>query len=90
MTTEHLKPLLDDVRGMRLLSFGDVPEVAQMVRVGRLAALAKPVAGDVVRRLVSRTIAQQLSAAVETATAPHQYALSTKQGLNASPTCCSH
>ena len=100
MTTEHLRPLLDDVRGMRLLSClasnlagADVPEVAvQMVRVGRLTALAKPdggvrgiVAGDVVRRL-PRTIAQQLSAAVETATAPHQYALSTKAGTE----CIAH
>ena len=42
-------------------------------------------AGDVVRRLVSRTIAQQLSAAVETATAPHQYALSTKAGTECIP-----
>ena len=96
MTTEHLRPLLDDAGGMRLLSclasnlaVAEEPEVAvQMVRVGRLTVLAKPdggvrgiVAGNVVRRLVSRTIAQQL---LETATAPHQYALSTK------PTCCSH
>ena len=44
------------------------------------------VAGDVVRRLVSRTIAQQLSAAVETATAPHQCALSTKAGTE----CIAH
>ena len=101
MTTEHLRPLLDDVRGMRLLSclasnlaVVDVPEVAvQMVRVGRLTALAKPdggvrgiVAGDVVRRLVSRTIAQQLSAAVETATATHQKTLSTKAGTE----CIAH
>ena len=101
VTTEHLRPLLDDVRGMRLLSclasnlaVADVPEVAvQMVRVGRLTALTKPdggvrgiVAGDVVRRLVSRTIAQQLSAAVETVTAPHQYALSTKAGTE----CIAH
>ena len=91
MTAEHLRPLLDDVRKMRLLSclasnlaVADVPGVAvQMVRVGRLTALTKPdggvrgiVAGDVVRRLVSKTIAQQLSAAVETATTPRQHALS--------------
>ena len=44
------------------------------------------VAGDVVRRLVSRTIAQQLSATVETATAPHQCALSTKAGTE----CIAH
>ena len=37
------------------------------------------VAGEVVRRLVAR-IAQQLGPAVEVATAPFQYALSTKAG----------
>ena len=36
------------------------------------------VAGDVVRRLVARTIAQQLGPAVKAATAPYQYALSTR------------
>ena len=54
MTTEHLRPLLDDVRKMRFLSclasnlaVEEVPEVAvQMVRVGRLTALAKPDGGD--------------------------------------------
>ena len=38
------------------------------------------VVGDVVCRMVSRTIAQQLSAAVETQTAPQKHALSTKAG----------
>ena len=49
MTTEHLRPLLSDIRGMRLLSAlgsrlatADVPEVAvQMVRLGRMTALTK-------------------------------------------------
>ena len=36
------------------------------------------VVGDIVRRLVSRTIAQQLATAVEKATAPNQNALSTR------------
>ena len=43
-----------------------------MVRLGRLTALSKPdggvrgiIAGDVVRRLVARTMSQQLSPAVE-------------------------
>ena len=93
MTTEHLRPLLDDVRRMRLLSclasnlaVADVPEVAiQMVRVGRLAALAKPeggvwsiVASDVVRRFGVQN--HCLNRAMETATAPHQHDLSTKAG----------
>ena len=39
--------------------------------------------GDVIRRLVARTMSQQLSKTAEAATAPHQYALSAHalQGL---------
>ena len=55
-------------------------EVFSAVRMGRITALQKPsgrirgiVVGDLVRRLVSRTIAQQIGPAVEVATAPHQY-----------------
>ena len=44
------------------------------------------VAGDVVRRLVARTISQQLEKAVEGATAPSQYALKTRAGCE----CVSH
>ena len=44
------------------------------------------VAGDVVRRLVAKTIAQQLTKVVEKATAPFQYALSTQAGCE----CVSH
>ena len=44
------------------------------------------VAGDIVRRLVARTISQQLSSAVESATAPFQYALSTRAGCE----CVAH
>ena len=53
--------------------------------VNRLTPLSKPdggvrgiVSGDVIRRLVARTIAQQLGEAIKSATAPHQYALSTR------------
>ena len=56
-------------------------EILQAVRMGRMTALQKPnggvrgiVAGDIIRRLVGRTIAQQLAPAVERATAPFQYA----------------
>ena len=52
-----------------------------------MTALQKPtggvrgiVVGDFVRRLVARTLAQQLGPAVESATAPFQFALSTKAG----------
>ena len=57
------------------------------IRQGRMIALQKArggvkgiVVGDVVRRLVARTMAQQLSKALEAATAPHQYAMSTRAG----------
>ena len=57
------------------------------LRYGRLTALRKPdggvraiVVGDVFRRVVARTIAQQYTKKVEEATAPHQYALKTKAG----------
>ena len=42
--------------------------------------------GDIIRRLIARTIAQQISKQVEDATAPHQYALQTKSGCE----CVSH
>ena len=101
MTNEHLRLLLDDARGRKLLfAVGEqlaraaVPEeVIEMVRVGRLTALTKPdggvrgiVVGDTVRRLVARTIAQQLATTVEKATAPYQYALSTRAGCE----CIAH
>ena len=62
-------------------------------RVGRMTASRKPdggvrgiVAGDVIRRLVARTIAQQLEKTVEAATPPHQHALSTRSGCE----CIAH
>ena len=85
MTNEHLRPLLDNPRDMHLfcrvaelLARGDVPEgVALILGRERITALQKLgggvraiAAGDVVRRLVARTIAQQLGKAVEVATAP--------------------
>ena len=62
-------------------------EVMVAIRCGRITALQKPdkgvrgiVVGDIFRRFVARTIAQQLRAKVEVATSPHQYALKTKAG----------
>ena len=62
-------------------------DIVELVRLGRMTVLQKPnggvrgiVAGDIIRRLVARTISQQLSSVVERATAPFQYALSTKSG----------
>ena len=101
MTNEYLRPLLDSERDMHLffkvgelLARGDIPEnVASVLRKGRLTALQKPgggvrgiVAGDVIRRLVARTVAQQLGKAVAHATAPFQYALSTRAGCE----CVAH
>ena len=61
-------------------------EVVDAIRLGRLTTLQKPngvrgiVVGDIIRRLVARTIAQQFSSTIEQATAPFQCALSTKAG----------
>ena len=74
MTNEHLRPLLDDARGRRLLfAFGEqlaraaVPqEIVEMVKAGRLTVWTKfdlgirgVVVGNTVRRLVARTVGQQ-------------------------------
>ena len=76
------------------LAQGRAPEVAvQAIRLGRLTALRKTgggvrgiVAGDVFRRLTSRTMAQQLGEVVKRATSPFQYALSTRAGCE----CIAH
>ena len=64
-----------------------------VVRLGRMTALQKQdggvrgiVAGDVLRRLVSRTTAQQIMPAVERFTSPFQYALRTRAGTE----CVAH
>ena len=95
MTVEHLRPLLDLMRDQRLLCklaekvarANITPTVIEAIRMGRMTALRKAnggvrgiVVGDVVKRLVARTIAQQLGPQVEAATAPFQYALSTRAG----------
>ena len=101
MTAEHLKPLLDNFRDTELfcqvgehLAQGKIPrDVLEIVRMGRMMALQKAnggvrgiVAGDMVRRLVTRTIAQQIRGPVERATSPFQYALSTRAGTE----CIAH
>ena len=95
MTTDHLRPLLDHVEDTQLfflsgeqLAQARVPlTIHTTIRQGRMTALQKPrggvrgiVVGDVVRRLVARTMAKQLIKAVKAATAPHQYAMSTRAG----------
>ena len=63
------------------------------VRLRRMTALQKPdggvrgiVTGDVLRRVVSRTIAQQIMPAVERFTSPFQFALRTRAGTE----CVAH
>ena len=101
MTAEHVKPLLEndnDAESLcqvaQLFCRGHIPsEVLSVIRMGRLTALQKPtvgvrgiVAGDILRRLVSRTVDQQIRQQVERATAPFQYALSTRAGCE----CMAH
>ena len=93
MTADHLFPILENERDSSLfvqaatsLARGNIPEVImEAIRLGQMTALRKPdggvrgiVVGDIVRRLVARTIAKQVSKQAEKATAPFQYALSTK------------
>ena len=94
MTVEHLRPLLDSVTDQWLCKLAEqvaqgriTTTVIEAIRMGRMTALRKAnggvrgiVVGDVVRRLVARTVAQQLAPQVESATAPFQYALSTRAG----------
>ena len=83
MTSEHLRPLLehheDMTRFWRLAKAAVHDDIVELVRLGRMTALQKPngfvrgiVAGDIIRRLVARTVSQQLSPVVERATAPFQ------------------
>ena len=98
MHSDHLYPLLERPRDSELLAqmasamaLVDIPE--DIIRLGRVTASQKPDGGirgvvveDVLRRLVARTIAQQVSKKAEAATAPFQNALSTKAGCD----CVAH
>ena len=101
MTAEHVRPVLDSERDgesfwrmcEEFARAGTPDEVVQALRMGRMTALQKPsggvrgiVVGDFVRRLVARTLAQQLAPAVELATSPFQFALTTKSGCE----CVAH
>ena len=101
MTVKHLQPLLDILRDLRAffqagekLSRAQVPfPVRDAIRLGRITALEKPnggfrgtVVGDIVRRLVARTMSQQMMEEVQSATAPLQYAMSTGSGCE----CIAH
>ena len=101
MTNDHLRPLLDSTsdthslfRVAELMARGDLPPQAiEAIKLGRMTALRKEsggvrgiVSGEVMRRLTARTIAQQVGPAVKAATAPFQYALSTRAGCE----CIAH
>ena len=101
MTVEHPQPLLDhpkDVRlffqvAERLAREQVLQDIQARIGMGRLTASRKAdggvrgiVAGDVVRRLIARTMSLQLMDAVLQATAPFQYAIATKAGCE----CISH
>ena len=95
MTTEHLKVVLNSARDSEMLwqmaeefvRAEVLVEVVQGIRLGRMTALRKAtggvrgiVVGDTFRRAVSRAVAQQIVDTVKRATAPFQYALSTRAG----------
>ena len=97
-TGEHLRVLLDDehcaellLGAARKLAIAQVSgAILPALRLGRMVALSKPsgdvralVMGDAFRRLVARTLAQQLSTEFQRACAPFQFALSTKAGAEA-------
>ena len=101
MTAEHLKPMLESGVGIQPLydvasgfARDEVPaEVVDALRMGRMTALQKDdvgvrgiVVGDIFRRVVARTIAKQFSKRGEAATAPFQFAFSTRSGCE----CVTH
>ena len=101
MTVEHLQVLFDmpqDARAVfqacEKLCRAQVPvPIRDAFELGRLIALQKPnggvrgiVAGDTARRLVARTMSQQMMEKVQAATAPFQYAMVTKSGCE----CIAH
>ena len=101
LTSDYLFPVLESEADSQLfaqvgslLAIGKVfAPILEGIGLGRMTALKKPdggvrgiVVGDIIRRLVARTMAKQVSKQVEAATAPFQYALSTKAGCE----CVAH
>ena len=101
MTAEHLKVCLNSdgttellyQLGQELVDANLPPDILEAISLGRLTALVKPgggvrgiVAGDILRRVVGRRVAQQLTKDVENETSPYQYALSTRAGTE----CVAH
>ena len=80
MTAEHLRPVLDCMNDAELLFHlaNDLaqasvpPDIIEVIRLGRMTALQKSngrvrgiVAGDILRRLVAKTIRKQLGPAIQ-------------------------
>ena len=101
MTSDHLFPVLESdveselfVQVSSVLAVGSVPEeIIEAIRLGRMTALSKTeggvrgiVVGDILRRLVARTMAKQIAKKVEETKAAFQYALTTKAGCE----CVAH
>ena len=102
LTSNHLRPVLTTTLDTQLLFLmtddlanTHLPEpIISAIRLGWLTALTNKgggvrgiIAGDVFRRLVARTVSQQLSEPVKQATSPHQYALSTHAGYECIAIC---
>ena len=98
LTGEMLRLVLDDEEasdllwrvGARLARVEIPAVVVPWIGLGRMVAVRKPsggvrglVVGDVLRRLVSRTLAQQCAERFDVACQPYQYALSTRCGSEA-------
>ena len=98
LTAETLRLVLDDADATQaflqvshLLAQADLPQQASnAIALGRLVALQKPngrirglVVGDLLRRVVSRSIAQHFGQTIHTACSPYQFALSTRAGTEA-------
>ena len=98
LTTDTLRILLGDdtattnlIRVARHFAQASIPaEIARTIGLGRMVALTKPngrvrgiVVGDVLRRLVSRCLAQKYAQPIHTACQPHQFALATRSGTEA-------
>ena len=92
MTSEYLRPLLARPADLHWL-FRAGEQMVEAICMGRMTARQKTdggvrriAAGDVMRRLVGRTVAQQMMPAVEGFTPPFQYALRTRAGTE----CVAH
>ena len=98
LTAETLRLILDEESitnnfvavATRLAQAKIPPAISAALGLGRLVALSKPngrvrgvVVGDLLRRVVARSLAQHHAHTFQQACSPHQYALSTRAGSEA-------